>query len=121
MPTHNGRITVPDAKPEAMESPEATQYVRVLDNAQLVGMAVDLQRRAATLAAQGVPLPMAQLENHHLIGLLDCLVGAEESLRVKEWHLMFVDRYFDQIEAEQRIKLLGSGLFDDPADLPGFP
>jgi hypothetical protein len=116
---HNGRVTE-NMEKESREA-EATEYVRQLSDPELVGLAFDLQRRAATLAQAGVPLPMQQLENHHLIGLLSVLVGPEDALRVKEWHLSFVDRYFDQIEAEQRIRMLSVLDGQAAADLPGFP
>ena len=103
---HNGRVTE-NMEKEAKEA-EATEYVRTLTDAELVGLALDLQRRAAALAQSGYPLPMQQLENHHLIGLLEHLVGREDALRVKEWHMTFVDRYFDQIEAEQRMRMLSA-------------
>lgn len=106
MVKHNGRVT--DNMVKESKDAEATEYVRELTDEQLVGLAVDLQCRAAALAQQGAPLPMAQLENHHLIGLLEQLVGREDALRVKEWHLMFVDRYFDQVEAELRMRMLSA-------------
>lgn len=120
MPTHNGRVTEPDAKPEAVDK-EATEYVRTLDDTQLVGLALDVDRRTRALLAQGVPLPMQEIENHHIIGLLECFIGPEESMRVREYHLSWLDRRLDMAEAAVRMQLLNSGLFDDAADLPEFP
>lgn len=102
---HNGRTT--ESEPAEKKEAEATEYERVLDNAQLVGMTLDVQRRIQTLLGQGVPLPMQQIENHHLTGLLECFVGPEESLRVREWHLMWVDRQLDAVEAQMRMQMLG--------------
>lgn len=107
MVTHNGRVT--EGKPKApAEHPEATEYERTLTDEQLVGLAADLQRRAMSIEQSGQPLPMQQLENHHLIGLLECFVGPEEALRVREWHLTFVDRYLDAVEAGMRMRLLAA-------------
>lgn len=105
MVKHNGRVTEGNPKPPA-EHPEATEYERQLTDEQLVGLAADLQRRAIALTSSGVDLPMQQLENHHIIGLLEQFIGPEESLRVREWHLTFVDRYFDMREAEMRMRML---------------
>jgi hypothetical protein len=120
MATHNGRVT--EGKPKMpKEHPEATEYVRELSDVELVGLAGDLQRRAIQLAQQGIEMPMQQLENHHIIGLLEMFIGPEDALRVREWHLTFVDRYFDMREGELRMRMLS--VFDkaDPADVPGFP
>ncbi len=92
---------------------EATEYVRELDDKQLVGLAVDIGQRVSALQSQGLALPMAQIENHHLIGLLECFVGPAESLRVREYHLVWLDGKLDEIEAQMRMQVL--------ADLPGFP
>jgi hypothetical protein len=66
--------------------------------------------------SQGVPLPMAQIENHHLIGLLECFVGPDEALRVREWHLSWVDRQLDIVETQIRRQLLESGVFSGNGD-----
>ena len=96
----NGELpSAPDA--------EATEYVRQLDNAQLVGLLLDVNQRTQRLLAQGANLPMQQIENHHLIGLLECFVGPEESLRVREWHLTWLDRKLDDVEAAIRMQMLG--------------
>ena len=94
------------------ELPEPTEYVRQLDDAQLVALAVHVQERIAALVGQGVPLPMGQIENHNLVGLLEALAGPELSLRVREWHLTWVDRQLDQAETVLRMRLLESGLLD---------
>jgi len=106
MVTHNGRVTTPDPKPEP-ETQEATEYERQLSDPELAALAIDVQSRISALLAQGVPLPMQEIENHHLIGLLECFVGREESLRVREWHLSWVDRMLDQTEAAIRMRMIG--------------
>jgi hypothetical protein len=90
------------------EDTEATEYVRELNDAQLVGLAVHVGQRVSALLAQGVNLPMQQVENHHLIGLLECFVGPEESMRVREWHLTWLDRKLDAVEAAQRMAVFTS-------------
>jgi hypothetical protein len=87
---------------------EATEYLRKLDDKELVALAVHIQGRVSAMLAQGVPLPMQQIENHHLIGLLECFVGPEESLRVREWHLSWVDRQLDGVEATIRMRMIES-------------
>lgn len=94
---------------------EATEYLRHLDDAKLVALSVHINERIQAIVGQGVPLPMAQIENHHLIGLLECFVGPEESMRVREWHLSWVDRQLDALEATLRMRMLDSGLFDGGA------
>lgn len=108
----NKRYTPP--KPPTTEAGdiEATEYERQLDDAQLVGLALEVQGRVSALLSQGVNLPMQQIENHHLIGLLECFVGPDESLRVREWHLSWLDRKLDTIEATIRLGLM--------ADLDGM-
>ena len=97
-------------------------YDRQLDDAQLADFATDINSRVQTLLGQGVPLPMSQIENHHLIGLIEVLVGRAKSLRVREWHLVWVDRQLDEVEGQMRAQLIKSGIFDNaPADVPGFP
>ena len=88
---------------------EATEYQRNLNDSELVGLTLDIQQRIGALLSQGIPLPMQQIENHHLIGLLECFVGKEQSLRVREWHLTWVDRQLDAVEARMRLELLASG------------
>jgi hypothetical protein len=107
---------------DAKAAVESSDYRRQLDDAQLVAFAAEVDRRTQALLAQGVPLPVAQIENHLLIGLLEQLVGRAKALRVREWHLTWVDRQLDEVEAVMRAQLLQSGLFGgaDP-DLPGFP
>lgn len=70
--------------------------------------------RVNRLLAQGVPLPLAQIENHYVVGLLEKLLGTEESTEVLDWHLEWVNDRLDQIEAQMRAQLLTSGLFDGP-------
>lgn len=96
---------------------EATEYERTLSDEQLVGFAVEIGGRVQALLQQGVPLPMQEIENHHLIGLLECFVGPEDSLRVREWHLNWLDNMLDQVEGQLRARMLT--MLD--ADLPGFP
>lgn len=99
------------------------EYERTLDDEQLGALAEEVNRRVQALLAQGVPLPMQQIETHHLIGLLETLAGPVRSLRVREWHLVWLDRQLDNVEAEMRSRLISSGIFDGggPEDLPGFP
>lgn len=102
---HNGRVT--DNMVKESKDAEATEYVRELTDEQLVGLTVMVSQRVATLLGQGVPLPMQEIENHHLIGLLECFVGPEEAMRVREWHLSWLDRRLDAVEAGLRMQLLG--------------
>lgn len=92
--------------------PEPTEYVRELSDDELVQLTVHLGMRVAAvseeLAKIGQGLPMAQIENHHLIGLLECFVGPEEALRVREWHCTWLDRKLDAVEAGLRIQMLGA-------------
>jgi hypothetical protein len=99
------------------QAEEITEYQRTLSDEQLVGFSVEISRRVQSLLGQGVPLPMQEIENHHLIGLLDCLVGPEDSMRVREWHLSWLDEMLDQVEGQLRARAL---TVLDP-DLPGFP
>jgi hypothetical protein len=43
---------------------------------------------------------------------LECLVGPEDSERVREWHLVWVEAQLDNVEAQMRARLLESGIFD---------
>jgi hypothetical protein len=117
-----GRVAVVnETRPEEVGSAD---YSRTLDDAQLVALAQHVDRRTQAILAQGVPLPVSQIENHHLIGLLEAMVGKAKSLRVREWHLSWVDRMLDEVEATMRAQMLASGFLDqlgDSADLPGFP
>ena len=71
-------------------------------------------QRVAAFGAQGVALPMQQIENHHLIALLECFVGPEESLRVREFHLTWLDKKLDAIDAQLRMQML-SGVNGGPS------
>jgi len=77
-----------------------------LSAAEVAALAVAVQERINVLIGQGVPLPLAQMETHYVIGLLEELLGAERSLKVKEWHLSWVDRQLDAVEAQMRIQML---------------
>jgi hypothetical protein len=68
--------------------------------------------RTNRLLAQGVPLNVMQIENHYIVGLLEKLLGTDESTEVLDWHLDWVNDRYDQIEAGMRERLLSSGLFD---------
>jgi hypothetical protein len=83
---------------------EATEYVRELSDEQLVGLTVEIGRRITSLNERKVLLPMQQIENHHLIGLLECFVGPEDALRVREWHLTWLDRYLDAVDTQERMR-----------------
>lgn len=96
-------------------------YERTLNDVELAEFAAELDRRVKALLAQGVPLPIAQVENHYLVGLLESLIGPTDSLRVKEWHLEWLERQLDNVEAEVRAHLISSGIFDGADDVPGFP
>ena len=76
---------------------------------------VDTDQRVNRLLAQGVPLPVAQIENHYIVGLLEKLLGADESAEVLDWHLDWVDARLDEIENQMRLQI--SGLLDgvDPS------
>ena len=67
--------------------------------------------RTNALLAQGIPVPVAQIENHYIVGLLEKLLGPEESTEVLDWHLEWVNERYDAIEAKMREQLLSSGLF----------
>lgn len=122
-PEHNGRVTVgktsagrsPTAEELAEREPEASSYERTLTDAELVGLALDVQRRTAALLAQGVPLPMQEIENHHIIGLLECFIGPDQALTVREWHLTWLDRMLDKADAAIRMQVLGI-LGDQPGN-----
>jgi len=94
---------------------DPSAYTRTLDDAQLVALAANVNARVQAVLAQGVPLPMSQIETHHLLGLLEALVGPEDSLRVREWHLVWLDTQLDNVEAQMRARLLDSGIFDGAA------
>jgi hypothetical protein len=87
---------------------EATAYERELSDDQLLALAGHVGARVSALLGQGVNLPMQQIENHHLIGLLECFVGPDESLRVREWHLTWLDSKLDAIEAQMRMQMLSA-------------
>jgi len=87
---------------------EATAYERELTDEQLLALAGNIGARVSALLSQGVNLPMQQIENHHLIGLLECFVGPDESLRVREWHLSWLDNKLDAIEAQMRLSVVES-------------
>jgi hypothetical protein len=112
---------VNDADADAELDESSCDYERTLDDEQLIALAADADRRVKALLAQGVPLPMAQIESHHLIGLLENFIGRPRSLRVREWHLLWLERQLDNVEAEVRAHLISSGIFDGADDLPGFP
>jgi hypothetical protein len=98
---------------------EATEYERTLTDEQLVGFSVEISQRVQSILSQGVPLPMQEIENHHIIALLECFIGSEESLRVREFHLSWLDNMLDQVEGQLRARALT--MLDHAADLPGFP
>ena len=106
-PTRRRVAVVSDENPTGLYG-----YVRQLDDDQLVVMGENVALRIQALLAQGIPIPMAQIENHHLLGLLESLAGAELANNVREWHLLWTDGQLDAIEAEMRLRLLDSGLFD---------
>ena len=68
--------------------------------------------RINRLLSQGLPLPVAQIENHYMVGLLEKLLGADESAEVLDWHLDWVNERLDDIEAKMREQMITSGLFD---------
>lgn len=96
-------------------------YVRRLSDDDLAMLAAEVTRRFQALLAQGVPVPVAQIENHHLLGLLEAMCGPTLSLKVREWHLSWLDRQLDEVEAQVRSHLISSGIFDGADDVPGFP
>ena len=85
-----------------------TEYQRELSDAELRTLAESMAERTTALLSQGVPLPVQEITNHHLIGLLECVAGPEASLRVREWHLTWVDRMLDQTEAALRAHMIGN-------------
>jgi hypothetical protein len=90
-----------------VEDEEVTEYVRELDDTELVAFAGEVQNRQTSLLNQGVNLPVPSIETHHLLGLLEAMAGPEVSGRVREWHLMWLDRMFDEVEAAMRVQILG--------------
>ncbi|HUO47997.1 MAG TPA: hypothetical protein VMU09_04105 [Acidimicrobiales bacterium] len=90
----------PDADPPVED--------REMTAAEVAGFALDVQSRINLLIQQGVLLPLGQMENHYVIGLLEELLGAQRSLRVKEWHLSWVDRQLDTVEAQVRMQSLAN-------------
>lgn len=75
--------------------------------------ALQTDDRTNALLSQGIPVPVTQIENHYIIGLLEKLLGPEETVEVLEWHLDWVNARYDQIEAEMRSRLLTSGVFGE--------
>lgn len=95
MPDASKRYTPPkDAPPRPLTAPE------------VAALALDVQTRCNNLTAQGVPLPTDQMEHHLIIGLLEELLGPDRSLKVKEWHLSWVDNQLDKVEASLRMGAL---------------
>lgn len=86
---------------------EASQHVRELSDTELAALTVDVYRRMAALDSQGIPIPLEQISNHYVVGLLEALVGPDEALRVREWHLTWMDKKFDMLEAALRMRMLG--------------
>jgi hypothetical protein len=86
--------------------PLATEYERELSDTEVVALAVDVNRRIGTLLQQGAHMPMQEIENHHIIGLLEQFIGPDESMRVREWHLTWLDRKLDEAEAAVRVTMV---------------
>jgi hypothetical protein len=74
--------------------------------------ALGTDERTNRLLAQGIPVPLSQIENHYIVGLLEKILGAHRSAEVLDWHLDWVNERYDQIETQMREQLLTSGLFD---------
>lgn len=106
-PTRRGMAVVNERDLDA----DPNEYKRQLDDEQLATLAADVNRHTQALLAQGVPLPMPQIENHHVIGLLEMFIGRAKSLRVREWHLLWLARQLDEVEAQMRAHLLESSIF----------
>jgi len=100
---------------------DGAEYVRVLDDAQLLALAGQIDSRISALVSQGVQLPLAAFENHHLTGLLEGIAGRDLALTIREWHLTWVDQVLDQAEAAVRTRLLESGVFEAVNGSPRRP
>jgi len=83
-----------------------------MDRVKLHIRSTATDERTNRLLAQGVPVPLPQIENHLIVGLLEKLLGQDAADEVMEWHLDWVNERYDQIEAQMREQLLTSGLFD---------
>ena len=98
-------------KSEPRDEGEAVEYLRVLDEGELIAMSVHLDTRikvlGAELARRGQSLPIDQIANHYVVGLLENICGPEQSMRVREWHCMWLDRILDKAEAAERLGALG--------------
>lgn len=109
-------VTEPESeelrKIQFVEQTVHEHYERELSDAELVVLTTSVIARTSALLSQGANLPMQTIENHHVIGLLEALLGPEESLLVKEWHLTWLDRMLDQVEGAMRAHLLATGIFD---------
>lgn len=84
------------------EQPNACDYERELTNAELAALALDVDRRMIAVQQQGAVLPVSSIESHLVIGLIERLVGEDEALAVREWHLTWLDRQLDNLEAQIR-------------------
>ena len=74
--------------------------------------ALQTDERTNRLLAQGVPLNIMQIENHYVVGLLEKLLGPDETTEVLDWHLDWVNERYDQLETKMRTDLIASGIFD---------
>jgi hypothetical protein len=100
----------------------STEYERQLSDTEVVALAVLCDQRIAALLNQGVAMPMQEIENHHIIGLLEQFIGPHESIRVREWHLTWLDRMLDKAEATARAHVLGAlDLLNDNHERPDLP
>lgn len=91
-----------------MVSENAANYRRELSDVELVQLGLDVDRRVLALASQGLAIPADQITSHLVIGLLEQIIGPEESLRVREWHLTWLDRQLDRAEGELRAAMIGN-------------
>jgi hypothetical protein len=98
----NRIVTVGKSSAGKANDPISPTYARELTNAELAALALDVDRRMIAVQQQGAVLPLGSIENHLVIGLLERLLGEDEALTVREWHLTWLDRQLDNLEAQIR-------------------
>jgi hypothetical protein len=85
----------------------STEYVRTMSDDKLDAFAEEMNRRIGALLSQGVPLPISEINDHYIIGLLEIFLGEAESSRVREWHLLWTEEQIDTVETELRMRMIG--------------
>ena len=102
-----------------MVSDEVNGYVRELSDDELIALTVELARRGNALVSARIPVDLAAIMHHQLVGLLEAIAGQDVAMQVREWHLTWLDRYLDSLEAQQRMAALS--IFDGADSGGGVP